>query len=268
MAQVVLTDNARAVSTLKNPSATALTVTSNAVVGASGFAITPTVADNGSDEVPVTFTATGARKGISNVLLEFSDFGCYRNGFVSISGTTVSVPFTIGTSTRSCGVTGIAVIDGAGDLSLYGTEYRTGHDLGLTVTQVPNTTAPVVTGASLSVTTVAESELGSVNTMLTAQTTGNVAPVNLFYAYAYAYAYAYVYDADGNVVTGGTSQAPDGSVSILISLPWWEPMPPGTYTVGFSLADSAGNASYWGMPDSSESHPIPGGPVTLTITEG
>jgi hypothetical protein len=40
----------------------------------------------------------------------------------------------------------------------------------------------------------------------------------------------------------------------------------GDYAVGFSLSDDAHQRSWWGMPDVPESRPIPGGPVTLTVT--
>jgi hypothetical protein len=49
---------------------------------------------------------------------------------------------------NSCSVAGIAVLDGAGDLSVYGAEYGL-PDLGINLTRVPDTTPPVATGAQV-----------------------------------------------------------------------------------------------------------------------
>ena len=80
----------------------------------------------------------------------------------------------------------------------------------------------------------------------------------------------YLYDSDGDQFwqqSGGTGQAADGTVTIYMSLPG-SGLPPSTYTVGFLLGDKGRLTSSGEVPRNPDSKPVPGGPVTLTVTEG
>ncbi len=70
---------------------------------------------------------------------------------------TYSVAVSVFSIATSCSVDGIAVVDGAGHVSVYGAEYGL-PDLGITLTRVPDTTPPVATGAALSATTITPTE--------------------------------------------------------------------------------------------------------------
>ncbi|BEL10807.1 hypothetical protein Q0Z83_089980 [Actinoplanes sichuanensis] len=264
VAQMVLFNNAGARSTYKNPQSTAVTVTSNAVMTASGFAIDPVEADNWRKSVDgtVSFQVAGARKGISSVLLDFDTFSCGQRGNLAVSGDTVSIPFVMYDRTEKCTVTGIAVIDGAGDVSLYGSRYGA-PEPGLTVRRKASTTPPVVTGAALDVTSVPASEAAWTSIGLTIQAQVLTAPIDEITLYMYDSA-----GTETQLSFGGTSQAADGSLQQWVSLPYWQEILPGTYTIGFKLADEGGLSSKWGMVGDAESHDIPGGPLSLTVTEG
>ena len=163
---------------------------------------------------------------------------------------------------EKCTVTGIAVIDGAGDVSLYGSRYGA-PEPGLTVRRKASTTPPVVTGASLDVTSVPASEAAWTSIGLTIQAQVLTAPIGQITLYMYDSA-----GTETQLSFGGTSQAADGSLQQWVSLPYWQDILPGTYTFGFKLTDEGGLSSKWGMVGDAESHDIPGGPLSLTVTEG
>lgn len=73
-----------------------------------------------------------------------------------------------------------------------------------------------------------------------------------------------VFDASGNFVTGIEGGAFDnnGVVTNDVILP--PNMPPGTYTVGFSIGNEAQMTTTYGPGGV----PVPGGPLTLTVTSG
>jgi hypothetical protein len=58
-------------------------------------------------------------------------------------------PISMFSIATSCTVAGIAVLDGVGNMAVYGTEYGE-PDLGIKLTRVPDTTPPVATRASVS----------------------------------------------------------------------------------------------------------------------
>ncbi|MFF5295254.1 hypothetical protein [Paractinoplanes globisporus] len=263
VAQMVVFNNAGGRSTYKNPQSSPFTVTSNAVVSAANFAITPTEVDNWRQTATGTmsFDVAGLRKGLSSVGVDFDTFSCYASGSPTLAGGTVTLAFTMYSRTASCTVTGLAIVDGAGDVALYGTKYGAPSP-GLTVRQKPDTTPPVVTGASLDVTSIPVSQIGQMSINLTIQAEILTAPINGISLY--------LYDSEGTPTQlsfGGTSQGADGTVRTWIDLPWWEPIAPGTYTIGFQLSDEGRLTSNWDMPDRADSHAVPGGPLTLTITE-
>ena len=69
---------------------------------------------------------------------------------------TYSVPVSMFSVASSCTVAGIAVLDSAGNLAVYGTEYGE-PDLGIKLARVPDTTPPAATSASVSPASLPES---------------------------------------------------------------------------------------------------------------
>jgi|GEM_PF-3875587 len=257
---VTLVDNANTTATTANPAAPTITVSSNAVITATGFTATPNPVDNWRSTAVVTvhMAVAGARQGVTSILLD-TDMSCTPldpTPVLDPDGTfAVQLRFT--QASQRCTVTGIAVTDGAGDVSLYGSQYGA-PDPGLTITQIPDTTAPVATAAALSLSTIASSQLGNTLVALTVQTAPSVAPVTGLSVN--------VYDSTGTLVAsgfGGTSQAPDGSVTIFLPLSFFTPA--GTYTIGFTLSDAGFLSRSYGDPGAE---PVPGGPLTLTVTPG
>jgi hypothetical protein len=238
--------------------------TSDAVVSASGFTATPNPVNNWAQAqtVRVSMRVTGAQQGIAAIYVDTvggASGGCPQTGTTPTADPdgTVSVPLQLYQGVAGCTVHGIAIVDGAGNVALYGQNYGA-PDPGVRVKQVTDT-PPVATGATLSVTSVPESQLAQTVLLLTVQLAPTVAPVTGIGFF--------LYDASGNQVTsgfGGTAQFPDGTVR------WYQylsglTLPPGTYPVGFRLDDAARMSSLYGMPGSP---PVPGGPLTLTVTDG
>ncbi|MBM2617030.1 hypothetical protein JIG36_15845 [Actinoplanes sp. LDG1-06] len=265
VAQIVLVNNAGVRSVFRNPQVDGVTVTSNAVLSADNFAISPTEADNwrGNVSGTVTFDVAGLSGGLSSVEADFGPYSrCDQRGPATLDGTKVTVTFVMWQRSTDCTLTGLAIVDGAGTLALYGSNYGA-PDPGLKVRRKPNTTPPVVTGATIDPATISLSQLGERSPLLRIQAEILTAPINGIDVKLYA--------ADGEVVyqsTGGSGQRPDGTIEDWISLSPWGGIEPGTYTVGFRLSDEGGLYSTWGMLDRTDSKPVPGGPVTLTITEG
>jgi hypothetical protein len=158
------------------------------------------------------------------------------------------------TNSPSCTITGIAVVDGAGDVSLYGPEYGA-PDPGITITQVPDTTPPVATAASLTSTTLAFSANSQFDG-LKVTIDDAVAPVDEISVFMYNSS-----GSGGEVSFGGVQSTLTGTVTFGFSIP--AGMAPGTYTVGFELIDAAGLNTFYGTPNGT---PVPGGPLSLTIT--
>ncbi|MCY1141648.1 hypothetical protein OWR29_26935 [Actinoplanes sp. Pm04-4] len=262
LAQMVVFNNVGGRSTFKNPQSSPFTVTSNAVVSASNFAISPAEADNWREDVEgeVTFDVAGLRKGLSSVNLEFGPYGrCRQDGPASLSGSTVTAEFVMFERSTDCTVTGLAIVDGAGAVAVYGSDYGA-PDPKLTVRRKPNTTPPSITGATLDPSVVALSQIGDRALHLEIKAKVQTAPINQYSVR--------VYNAEGDTVYqvfGGTGQQSDGTVDSYIYLSPWE-VQPGTYTVGFRLTDESGLSTSWDLPDYPNSQPVPGGPVTLTVT--
>lgn len=264
LAALVLHNNAGGVATYKNPTAPSITVTSNSTVRASDFQITPNPVNNWRSEAmtELSMAVTGARRGVSAVHVDFGSGGCRQWGDTTATADgQIAVPVLVYRQTRSCEVEGVRVVDGAGNVALYGPQFGA-PDPGLTITQVPITEPPVARGATLDPASLPSSEVGWSSVTLTVRADVRTAPVDGIAVY--------LYDPDGEVVsqsTGGTSQAEDGTVTHRLYLPW-EGLEPGEYTVGLALDDAAGNSSRWNMPDRADSLTLPGGPLILTVTEG
>jgi hypothetical protein len=201
-------------------------------------------------------TVSGARQGISAIYVDFSSNSACLQRITAPTlnpDGTVSVPVLMFQIASGCKVFGIAVLDGAGDLALYGTEYGA-PDPGITIARVPDTTPPVATAASLNPTMVSASTNPAFDT-LTVDVDDAVAPVTEISAT--------IFDASGNPVGGGfggVSSTLTGPVTFSIPL---SSLQPGVYTVAFQLIDAGGLASSYGYPNSQ---PVPGGPLQLTVT--
>jgi hypothetical protein len=139
-------------------------------------------------------------------------------------------------------------------MSVYGTEYGE-PDLDIQLTRVPDTTPPVATSASLSPTSLAYSpDSGFVG--LTINVDDAIAPVNQVSAT--------IFNSSGTVVgggSGGVTAVLDGPVSFSVPTP--AGLAPGTYAVAFQLTDEGGLTTSHGYPTSP---PVPGGPLTFTVT--
>jgi hypothetical protein len=258
VSKLELWDNAGNHATFKSLNALPITVTDNSVVQASGFAANPTQVDNWVQTATsnISMAVTGATGGVSTVFIDFMPGDPCRQQTTTPtlnSDGSYTVPVSVFSIASSCTVDGIAVIDGAGDVSVYGAEYGE-PDLGVTLTRVPDTTPPVATSASLSPTTLTQSpNSGFVD--LTVNVADAVAPV--------VGTGETIFDSSGNIVGGG-----DGGViatlngPVVASVPVPANLAPGTYTVAFSITDAGDLTTFYGYPAKP---PVPGGPLTFTV---
>jgi hypothetical protein len=260
VSQLTVTDNAANTATYRNLNAAPIVVTSDKVIRASGFAATPNPVNNWTQfvHVSVSMKVSGAQQGVTAIYVDpAGGFGCEGFGStptVNPDGT-VSGPVLMFSGTASCPIAGIAVVDGAGNVALYGPEYGA-PDPGVTITRIPDTTPPVATSASLSQASVPSSATGSANIELTVNVAAAVAPVDEISVT--------LYDAAGNVAGtsfGGTGPVLNGPVTSPLPLSFG--MAPGVYTVGFTITDAGRLSKSYGMPGAP---PVPGGPVQLTVT--
>jgi hypothetical protein len=264
LAALVLRNNAGGTATYKNPTAPSVTTTANSTVRAGDFVVEPNPVNNWQDAATteLSMVVTGTQKGVSAVYVDFAMNGCQQWGNPTTRADgRIAVRVTVYRQTEKCEVDGIVVVDGAGNIALYGSAYGA-PDPGLTITRVPSTNPPVALGATLDPSSLPASEVGQRSIKLTISTQVQVAPVESLDVY--------LYDADGKVVSqsgGGAGQAADGTVTHWLYLPW-DGLPAGSYTVGFVLGDAARKTSAWNMPDRQDSQALPGGPVVLTVTEG
>ena len=265
---VSLTNNAGQTQVYSDLDLAPITVTSDGVIQASAFKVTPTQVDNWTANATATVSMdiTGAKDGVSSIQLYTYDGasdGCRQQSTTpTVSGDVYSLPITVYQVIQNsslCQIAGIAITDGAGDLSLYGIDF-TPTDLGLKVTNVPDTTPPVALSATMSLTSIAQSNLADDGgeVYATVQTKTLVAPVDE--------ASSTVYDSSGDAVaelSGGASVNAQGQLMVGLGLPFT--LPVGTYTVTFSLTDAAGLTTSYGGKGQT---PVPGGPLTFAVTAG
>lgn len=266
VSSITLTSNAGSTQTYGGLDELPVTVTADNVIKASGFSVNPNPVN---DWDTTTFTTlsmsvTGESGGVSAIYVDLSSvsLGCGQSSTTPTLNSDGSYSVKLymtgddgpGNRAPVCTVTGIAVVDGAGNVSLYGSEYGA-PDPGVTITQVPDTTPPVATAASLTSTTLAYSA-DTQNDGLTLTLDDQTAPVTEIDVF--------LYDSSGSggVVTyGGVSTPLNGSTTFGFSLPTG--LAAGTYTIGFELTDAAGLTTFYGTPTGQA---VPGGPLTLTIT--
>ena len=257
---VDLTDTAGATGSYRHLGDLPVQITQNAVLSAGGFSVDPTAVNNWSSmaSIALSFTPVGARDGIASVTVTTNPEcgGAVANDPPVAADGSLTVHFFMPpTYPKQCTVTGIAVIDGAGDLAAYGSEFN-GPALDLVVNQIPDTSPPVVLSATFrsSTTTQSQGELLTINVSSFA----GVSEVELFL-------YNTATGQGGEYDFGGVPSV-DGD-----TIPWGintSGMAPGTYQVAFALDDNGGLSSWWGFPAgvSPNSQPLPGGPLQFTLT--
>jgi hypothetical protein len=258
---ITLVNNAGVSKTYGNLDADPIVVTGDAGLSASGFTVSPNPVndwDNVINPVQVTMSVTGAQQGVSAVYVD-PDGGepCQQFSTTPTVNTdgTLSVPIDVFQGNPKCTIAGIAIVDGAGNVALYGPEYNA-PDPGLTITRVPDTTAPTATSASLTPASIPASQTYDNPFSLNLQIVAPVAPVNQLSIVAY--------DSSGNEVFeqfGGVSDTLTGQFQDFFRLS--EFLSPGTYTVGFTLTDEGGLSTSYGTPGGQ---PMPGGPLQFTVT--
>jgi hypothetical protein len=260
VSQLTVIDNAANRVTYRNLNAAPIVVTSDTAISANGFTATPNPVDNWTQfvHVAVSMNVSGAQQGVTAIYVDPAPgFGCEGFGStptVNPNGT-ISGPVLVFEDTASCPIAGIAVVDGAGNVAVYGPEYGA-PDPGVTITRIPDSTPPVATSASLSQASVPSSATGSSSIDLIVNVAAAVAPVDQISVT--------LYDAAGNVAGssfGGTGPVLNGPVTSPLPLSFG--MAPGVYTVGFTITDAGGLSKSYGMPGAP---PVPGGPVQLTVT--
>jgi hypothetical protein len=256
---ITLTDNAGNTKTYGGLNELPVTVSADKLIKASGFTVNPNpVNDWGTfAHTTLTMAVTGESGGVTAIYVDGTVGACGQSSTTPTLNAdgTYSVPLYVVTNNASCTITGIAVVDGAGDVSLYGSEYGA-PDPGVTITRMPDTTPPAATAASLTSTSLAYSADSQFDG-LTLTIDDQVAPVDEVAVF--------LYNSSGSgreVSYGGVQSTLTGTLTSGFSIP--AGMAPGTYTVGFELVDAAGLTSFYGTTPNGL--PVPGGPLTLTIT--
>jgi hypothetical protein len=260
--QITLWDNAGNKAVYKNLSALPVIVTADDVMSASAFQAIPNPVNNwtSGQNVQISMRISGATRGARAIYVDFAQGSNCEPELptpTAHSDGTTTVPIFMFQQLPfigPCQVTGIAIVDHGGHAALYGPEYGA-PDPGLKISTVPDT-PPVATGASLSPATLSASSLPAF-TDLHVTVNDAVAPVNEVSAT--------ILDSKGNPVGGALGGVPDtltGTVVLSVEIGSGS-LAPGTYTVAFQITDIGGLTSSYGYPTSP---PVPGGPITLTIT--
>ncbi|WP_406094668.1 hypothetical protein [Kitasatospora purpeofusca] len=261
---VTLTNNAGQSKSFRGLNAPLITVTSNGTVQAGGFTATPNELNTwtGPAAFKVSMNVWGAHGGVRSIQL-FWTGPCGASSTIPTREPdgSYSVPAALGQSNNGspsgCALTGAAVTDGAGNVALYGSDFSA-PGIGVQVRGVANTTPPTVTSAALNVTSIPQSQAFNRSFVVYAQVIAPVAPVNGYWCY--------LYDSTGKVVGrnfSGTTVGPDGKAMLFVPVPYGIAV--GTYTVGFEVSDASWLSTGYGTPGGQ---PVPGGPLTLEITEG
>jgi hypothetical protein len=258
---ITLVNNAGISKTYGNLNAVPIVVTGDTGLSATGFTASPNPVNNWVNvlnPVQITMTVAGAQQGISAIYVDAANAApCQQfNSTPTVNQDgTVSVSIDDFQGTAVCQIGGIAIVDGAGNVALYGSEYNA-PDPGVTIMRVPDTTAPTATSASLTPTSLPASQTFDNPFTLTLQVVAPIAPVDQFSIYAF--------DSSGNEVfeqSGGVSSTSTGQLQNFFNLS--EFLPAGTYTVGFTLTDEGGLSTSYGTPGGE---PMPGGPLQFTVT--
>ncbi|WP_063774103.1 RHS repeat domain-containing protein [Streptacidiphilus rugosus] len=266
VSSLTLTNNAGQTKTYTGLNLDPVTVTADSPLSASGFKASPASLNSWTQAQPfqVSMRIAGARSGVSSIQLTWSD-----TSYCTQTATTptvdadggYSVPVRLAQSNNGhaagCQLLGVVVLDGAGDVALYGASYQAPSLGDVTVQSVADTTPPTVSSAALNVTTIKQSQIGSQSVHVAVKVGDPTAPVNQFGSHLYDST-----GADAGQESGALSVGPDGSASIDLYLP--NGLAVGTYTVGFSVTDAGWLTTTYGP----KGLPVPGGALTLTVTAG
>ncbi|MFI0789580.1 hypothetical protein ACH4Q6_28730 [Streptomyces lydicus] len=259
VSKVDLTDNAGNTSTYDHLSAAPVHVTSNNVLSADGFTVTPNPVDtwHGARTTKVVFRPHGARGGVASAVVHTDSANDCRQSSTKATTAadgTVSVDYGVPRWVFTCPVTGLIITDNAGDVALYGSEFGA-PETGLTITSAPDSVLPRIDRATLSPAVVPATD-HSTEIRLTVNVSDTTSGVD-------GYDVSLI-DSSGQVypvVSGGTSPTFSGPLTATFALP--SHVTPGTYTVALTLSDQAHKSSRFGFPNGT---PMPGGPLTLTVT--
>ncbi|OKI53647.1 hypothetical protein [Micromonospora sp. CB01531] len=251
---VSLTDQAGNTKRYTDLGAPTVRVTRNEVIRATGFALNPTQVNNWRESAAttLTFTASGVQ-GELTATVETMSCSTWNQVLTEGPAGTYSLPVVMSQLSSSCTIDGILLTDAAGSVSVYGAYYGA-PALDLRATRVPDTTRPVAIAAALSRTEAAPGELFNGISVDVTIDDVTLAPVDGFSTT--------IYNSLGHSVggaNGGIHVGPDGHVSLPVH---FRDLPPGTYTVGFTLTTSAGNRAGWGYPNGGA--PAPSGPLVFT----
>ncbi|MFB8201217.1 hypothetical protein, partial [Kitasatospora purpeofusca] len=261
---VTLTNNAGQTKSFTGLNTLPITVTSNESIQADSFSTTPGELNSWQAAAPfkVSMSVLGARNGVRSIELmwEGSCRSLSKPPTVDPDGR-FSVPAVLEQSSNGtaakCILRGVAITDGAGSLALYGSNFGA-PDPGVSVRSILDTEPPTITSALLNVTSISQSRAAQQSFVVVLQVATSIAPVNGYRSY--------LYDSSGKVVgqsSGGTFTTPEGRATVLVNVPYGIAV--GTYTVGFEVIDAGWLSTGYGTPGGQ---PVPGGPLTLEITEG
>ncbi|WP_329292727.1 hypothetical protein [Streptomyces sp. NBC_01455] len=263
--EVDLTSNAGVTRAYTGLSEAAVHVTSDSVLSATGFAFTPSHIDSWHSPGPTaqfSLRPSGAVGGVSSVQL--TNWGNNANQCQQLSTTptvqadgTVTVPVRGLRGQFSCQLHGLIITDGHGDQAVYGSSLGA-PDIDATLANIPDTVWPTVDAVTVTPGTVAADDTQTW-IKLTIDVSASTAGVNGLDLY--------LVDASGHadsIQSGGVSTTFSGPLDEYFTLP--QGTAPGTYTIGFRLQDQGYNTVSYGLPGSG-SQPMPGGPVTLTVTD-
>ena len=260
VSEVLLIDNVGNRVSITDNNVDSVRVTSNEVVTAESFAANPNPVNNWAQDATtqLTMKVNGAQAGVSAIYADFDIFGCRQVSTTPILGAdgTVSVPIRVPRGVARCDVEGVAILDGAGNLALYGVDYSAPNP-GVRISRLPNTTPPTATEVSLTPTSVPRSQSGSTSPRVTIKVNAPIAPVQSYDLY--------LYDSSGRTVAqqfGGIGADTNGNITIYGYLPYF--IEPGVYTYSFTLYDAGGLRTSYGPPNGL---PMPGGPLQITITD-
>ena len=259
--RLTLIDNAGNRTNIADPNVPPITVTSNKDIAVRDIAADPNPVNNWAADATVRlgFIATGAQGGVAKVLADFDSFQCRQTSTTPTAGADgrLTVPVLVRKGTSRCTLTGLAVIDAAGNATVFGGKYQA-PSANVVINRLPNTTAPTALEVTLTPASVPASQAGSARPVVKVKVHAPLAPLS-----SYA---LYLYDTSGNTVAqqfGGAGTDAQGYLTVYGYLPW--AIAPGTYEYSLILHDESGLRSHYGPPNGQ---PMPGGPLLLTVIEG
>ena len=259
--RLAVTDNVGNTTVARSPQSDAITLTTDTAITASNFSLTPDPLNDWGGNVTETLTmsVSGASGGVSDIYVDQNDnSSCLAQSptpTVNADGS-VSVYLTVFQGAAECGPKGIAIVDGAGNVALYGAEYDA-PDPGIDAKQVPDT-GPAISSAVVSQASISQAELADTAITTTVDFTAPTAPITMVCGY--------VQDSHGIQVSQGCTDYLDdvqtGPETIDLDVPADTPV--GTYTVTYLFVDEG--YKHWQF-GGVYGQAFPGSPLTFTITD-